>query len=194
MQLKVFWMLVLMLLVVQRNNNMKTELNFFSYLFQDYKANPKNIKARLALFLFRLAQLCRRAQKPVLIFLVPYLIFYRLFVEWILGVELPWNTKVGTGLKLFHGQGLVVNDHSIIGNGCTLRHSTTIGHKELSDGIFSASPTIGNNVDIGSNTAIIGDINIGDNVIIGAGSVVVKDLESNAIYAGNPTRLIKKAS
>lgn len=115
-------------------------------------------------------------------------------MEWILGVELPWNTKVGKGLKLYHGQGLVVNDHSIIGNGCTLRHNTTIGHKELSDGSFSASPVIGNNVDIGSNTAIIGAVRVGDNVIIGAGSVVVKNLESNGIYAGNPARLIRKIS
>lgn len=167
-------------------------MTFISYLFQDYKSNPKNIKARFILFLFRLAQLCRRTPKPVFIFLLPYLIFYRLFVEWILGVELPWNTKVGSGLKLFHGQGLVVNDHTVIGNNCTLRHNTTIGHKELLDGTFSESPIIGNNVDIGSNTAIIGAVTIGDNVIIGAGSVVVKDLEANAIYAGNPAQLIRK--
>jgi len=166
-------------------------MTFISYLLQDYKANPKNIKARFVLFLFRLAQLCRKAPKLILIFLVPYLIFYRLFVEWILGIELPWNTKVGSGLKLFHGQGLVVNDHCVIGSNSTLRHNTTIGHKELSDGTFSMSPIIGDNVDIGSNTAIIGAISIGDNVIIGAGSVVVKDLEANAIYAGNPARLIK---
>ena len=171
-----------------------SSLSFINYLFQDWNANPKNIKARLVLFLFRLAQLCRRTPKPILIFLIPYLLFYRIFVEWILGVELPWNTTVGAGLKLFHGQGLVVNDHSVIGSGCTLRHNTTIGHKELLDGTFSASPIIGNNVDIGSNTAIIGPVVIGDNVIIGAGSVVVKNLESDGIYAGNPTRLIRKIS
>ena len=173
---------------------MNQKLNLFSFIFQDYKANQKNIKARFVLFLFRLAQLCRRTPKPILIFLVPYLIFYRLFVEWILGIELPWNTQVGSGLKLFHGQGLVVNDHSIMGSNCTLRHNTTIGHKELSDGTFSNSPIIGDNVDIGSNSAIIGAVSIGDNVIIGAGSVVVKDLEANAIYAGNPARLIKKVA
>lgn len=164
----------------------------FKYLFQDWRANAHNIKGKLVLFLFRLAQLCRRAPKPLLILLVPYLILYRIVVEWILGIELPWNTTVGSGLKLYHGQALVVNDHSVIGTNCTLRHSTTIGHKELPDGTFSASPIIGNDVDIGSNTAIIGPVIIGDNVIIGAGSVVVKSLEANAIYAGNPVRMIKK--
>lgn len=162
------------------------------YIFQDWQANKSNIKGRLVLVHFRLAQLCRRAPKPLLLLLVPYLVFYRVVFEWILGIELPWNTQIGAGLKLYHGQGLVVNDHSIIGANCTLRHNTTIGHKELENGQFSDSPIIGNNVDIGSNTAIIGAITIGDNVKIGAGSVVVKNLEANGIYAGNPARLIKR--
>lgn len=163
-----------------------------NYLFQDWKANENNIKGRFVLVHFRLAQLCRRTPKPLLLLLIPYLVFYRVMFEWILGIELPWNTQIGAGLKLYHGQGLVVNDHSIIGKNCTLRHNTTIGHKELANGQFSASPIIGDNVDIGSNTAIIGPVTIGDNVKIGAGSVVVKNLESDSIYAGNPARLIKK--
>ncbi|MDP3464762.1 MAG: serine acetyltransferase [Sulfuricurvum sp.] len=163
-----------------------------SYLFQDWKVNKSNIKGRLVLLHFRLAQLCRRAPKPFFYLFIPYLVFYRMVFEWILGIELPWNTQIGSGLKLYHGQGLVVNDHSIIGANCTLRHNTTIGHKELANGEYSASPIIGANVDIGSNSVIIGAIEIGNNVKIGAGSVVVKSLDANGIYAGNPAKLIKK--
>ena len=163
-----------------------------NYIFQDWSNNRGNVKARIVLVLFRLAQVCRLAPKLIMILTIPYLVFYRIIVEWFLGIELPWNTKVGPGLKLFHGQALVVNDHSVIGANCTLRHSTTIGHKELPDGSFSASPVIGDNVDIGPNVAIVGPVTIGDNVIIGAGSIVVKDLPSNGIYAGNPARFIKR--
>ncbi|MBN2816189.1 MAG: serine acetyltransferase [Campylobacterales bacterium] len=162
------------------------------YLLQDWYANKGNIKAQLVLFHFRLAQMFRRAPKPLFYLLIPYLVFYRVVFEWILSIELPWNTQVGSGLKLYHGQGLVVNDHCIIGKNCTLRHNTTIGHKELQKDVFSDSPIIGDNVDIGPNVCIIGPITIGDNVIIGAGSVVVKDLEENMIYAGNPAKIIKK--
>jgi len=165
-----------------------------NYIFQDWSNNRANIKARIVLVLFRLAQVCRRAPTLIMILTIPYLIFYRVIVEWILGIELPRNTRIGSGLKLFHGQALVVNDHSVIGANCTLRHSTTIGHKELSDGSFSVSPVIGDNVDIGSNVAIIGPVTIGDNVVIGAGSVVVKDLPANGIYAGNPAKLIKQTN
>ena len=69
------------------------------------------------------------------------------------------------------------------------RQCTTIGIK--SDEIAGSYPTIGNNVTLGANVVIIGDINIGDNVIIGAGSVVVKDIPSNSIAVGNPAKVIK---
>jgi len=162
------------------------------YLFQDYKQNKSNVKARIVLFHFRLAQLCRKAPKPFFYILIPYLIFYRVIFEWTLGIELPWNTQIGKGLKLYHGQSLVVNDHTIIGENCTLRHNTTIGHKELANGDMSDSPRIGNNVDIGPSVCIIGPVTIGDNVKIGAGTIVVKDLKANSIYAGNPAKLIKE--
>lgn len=165
--------------------------NIYNYIFQDWRVNQNNIKARFILVMFRLAQLLRQLSMPLLIVSMPYLIFYRIFVEWILGVELPWNTQIGHSLKLYHGQSLVINDHTIIGNKCTIRHSTTIGHKVLSDGSFSESPRIGDNVDIGSNVVIIGSVTIGNNAIIGAGCVVVKDIPERAVVVGNPAKIIR---
>lgn len=43
---------------------------------------------------------------------------------------------------------------------------------------------------IGANCIILPNVEIGDNVIIGAGSIVTKDLKSNGVYAGNPTKFI----
>ncbi|MEO6148791.1 MAG: DapH/DapD/GlmU-related protein [Mucilaginibacter sp.] len=166
-------------------------MNLFAYLFQDWKANRKNIKGQLVLFLFRLAQLINRSMFTKIIF-YPYLVFYRLFVEWDLGIELPRKLTAGKGLIIYHGQALVVNQGVIIGDNCVLRNSVTIGHKKLADGTLSNCPRIGNNVDIGANVCIIGDIEIGDNVIIGAGAVVVKDIPANSIAVGNPARVLEK--
>ena len=119
------------------------------------------------------------------------MILYRIIVEWILCVEIPFRTKIGKSLRLYHGQSLVVNNETIIGSNCTLRQSTTIGtNKKLSNGKWNKSPIIGDNVDVGANCIIIGPIVIGDNVIIGAGSVVVKSVESNTKVAGNPAKII----
>ena len=117
---------------------------------------------------------------------------YRFWVEWGWGIELPRKLTIGKGLSLYHGQALVVNKSTIIGENCVLRNSTTIGHKKLADGTISGCPRIGNNVDIGANVCIIGNVTIGDNVIIGAGSVVINDLPSNCIAVGNPARVLEK--
>ena len=59
-------------------------------------------------------------------------------------------------------------------------------------GLEYAKPiTIGNNVWIGANCAILPGVTIGDNVTIGAGSVVNRDIPSNTVAVGNPCRVIK---
>lgn len=166
--------------------------NIIRYLLQDWSENRESSsKSRLILILFRSAQIIGNLPTPLRLFSKIYCNFYILIVEWILGVELPWNTQVGANLKLLHGVGLVVNAQTKIGTNCTLRHSTTIGNKKLRDGSYSGCPQIGNNVDIGSNVVIIGSISIGDNAVIGAGSVVVKDVPSYAVVVGNPAKVIR---
>ncbi|WP_345241499.1 serine acetyltransferase [Nibrella saemangeumensis] len=160
-------------------------------IFQDWKANRGNIKAQLVLAMFRLATLIRN-NKILIVFFFWYLIFYRFFVEWVLGIELPWSLRAGRGLRFQHGQALVVHGDSIIGENCGLKHSTTIGNRMNPDGSISRAPRLGNNVDIGAHVCIIGDIEIGDNVIIGAGSIVVKSVPSNSIVVGNPARVIRE--
>lgn len=166
-------------------------MNFFAYLFQDRQANRKNFKAQLVLFMFRLVQLINRSMVLKVVFIL-YLLWYRYWVDWVWGIELPRKLTVGKGLSLYHGHALVVNQGVVIGDNCVLRNSTTIGHKKLADGSFTKCPVIGNNVDIGANVCIIGDITIGDNVIIGAGSVVTKSFPSNCIIVGNPARILEK--
>src|ERR1700761_5447621 len=166
-------------------------MNPFAYVFQDWGANRQNFKGQLVLFMFRLAQLINKTTITKIIF-YPYLLWYRYVVDWVWGIELPRKLTVGKGLSLFHGHALVVNQGVVIGSNCTLRNSTTIGHRKLPDGTFSACPRIGNNVDIGANVCIIGDVVIGDNVIIGAGAVVTKNIPADCVVVGNPARILEK--
>lgn len=161
------------------------------YLFQDWKNNPRNIKGRLIMIGYRFSNLASR-NRLLFVILIPQLVIYRVVVEWLLGVELPYKTTIKGGLTLYHGQALVINDGTVIGSNCTLRHSTTIGTKQFQDGTYSKCPVIGDNVDIGSNVCIIGDITIGDNVKIGAGSVLVKDVPAGCTVVGNPARILPK--
>lgn len=164
-------------------------MNFFAYIFQDWRANRGNVKARIVLLMFRLVNAINKYMVLKVLFFW-YLMLYRFFVEWVLGVELPRKLTAGRNLVFYHGQGLVVNFGTIIGDNCVLRNGVTIGHKKLADGTHSSCPRIGNNVDIGANVCIIGDITIGDNVVIGAGAVVVKSIPANSVAVGNPARVL----
>src|SRR5438105_3560089 len=95
------------------------------FVLQDWRANSGNVKARVVLAMFRFAQRLRGPKsQPIRVWALPYLVLYRVLVEWILGIEIPWNTRIGPGLRVFHGQALIINDGSVIGRDCTLRHST----------------------------------------------------------------------
>lgn len=97
--------------------------------------------------------------------------------------------NIGFGFYAAHPFATILNARRI-GNNFSCRQCTTIGNKI--DGRNDLIPIIGDNVTIGANVVIIANISIGDNVTIGAGSVVVKDIPSNCVAAGNPTKIIRK--
>jgi putative colanic acid biosynthesis acetyltransferase WcaB len=161
------------------------------YLLQDYAQNKHKRRLRLLLVFFRLAQLIEKYKKNRwLAWLVVYSIFYRIFSEWFLGIELRPGTKVGRGLVIDHGYSLVVNQETTIGRNVRLRHGVTIGCKVQKDGSQGPSPILGDWVDIGAGAIILGGITLGDCVKVGAGSVVVNDVPPGVTVAGNPARPI----
>lgn len=97
--------------------------------------------------------------------------------------------QIEGGFYAVHAYSTIINAKSI-GKNFTCRNCTTIGNKI--DGRNDLVPIIGDNVVLGSNVVIIGDVNIGNNVIIGAGAVVVKDIPDNCVVVGNPMRILNK--
>ena len=125
------------------------------------------------------------------------LFYYRIgnssvFIKWLFPAESTFmiskSTKIDSDVYIAHPYATVINAKSI-GKHLSIRQCTTIGNKI--DGRNDLVPIIGDNVTIGANVVIIGDVKIGNNVTIGAGSVVVKDIPDNCIIAGNPCRIIK---
>ena len=100
------------------------------------------------------------------------------------GIEIHPGAKIGKGLFIDHGTGVVIGETAIIGDNVTLFHGVTLGGTGKEKG--KRHPTIGNNVFIGTGAKLLGNITIGDNVKIGANAVVLKDVPSNTTVVGVP--------
>ena len=132
--------------------------------------------------IYRLSRKCYEKNIP----LIPKIL--KLFIRIFFSATIPYQANIGYGTKFPHaGQGVVVNEKSVIGKNCIIGAGTIIGGKGGSNG----APQIGDNVTLGANCCVIGEIKIGNNSIVGAGAVVTKNFESNVVIAGNPAKIIK---
>jgi serine O-acetyltransferase len=104
------------------------------------------------------------------------------------GIEIHPAAQLGKGVFIDHGMGVVIGETAQVGDGCTIYQGVTLGGTSLSHG--KRHPTLGKNVTVGVNAAVLGAITVGDNSKIGGGSVVVKDVPPNATVVGVPARLV----
>ena len=98
--------------------------------------------------------------------------------------KIPSFMSLGGGCLVHHPYSTVLHAEKI-GDNFSCAHCTTLG---MGNG---GKPVVGDNVSLGANVIIIGNVHIGNNVTIGAGSVVVKDIPDDCIAVGNPARVIK---
>jgi len=108
--------------------------------------------------------------------------------RWLTGIEIHPGAKIGKGVFIDHGAGVVIGETAIVGDNVTLYQGVTLGGTGKEKG--KRHPTVGNNVVIGAGAIILGNITIGDNSRIGAGSVVVKSVPPNATAVGVPARVV----
>ncbi|MGG7078286.1 serine O-acetyltransferase EpsC [Clostridium sardiniense] len=106
------------------------------------------------------------------------------------GIEIHPGAKIGRGLFIDHGMGVVIGETAEVGNDVTIYHGVTLGGTGKDKG--KRHPTIGNNVIIGAGAKVLGPITIEDNVKIGANSVVLKDVLINSTAVGIPAKVLKK--
>ena len=103
------------------------------------------------------------------------------------GIEIHPAAKLGPGLFIDHGMGVVIGETAEVGENVTLLQGVTLGGTSLKR--EKRHPTLGNNVVVGAGAKIIGAFKIGDGSRIGAGSVVVREVPTNAVVVGVPGRV-----
>lgn len=105
------------------------------------------------------------------------------------GIEIHPGAQIGKRFFIDHGMGVVIGETTIVGDDVLLYKGVVLGGTSLE--AKKRHPTIGNNVVIGTNAIVLGDIEIGDDCKIGAGSVVTKPAPPNSTIVGIPGRTLE---
>jgi serine O-acetyltransferase len=100
------------------------------------------------------------------------------------GIEIHPSARIGEGLFIDHGAGVVIGETAEIGHNVTLYQGVTLGGTGFATG--KRHPTVQDNVTIGSGAKLLGPITIGHGAKIGANSVVITDVPPNCTVVGNP--------
>jgi serine O-acetyltransferase len=100
------------------------------------------------------------------------------------GVEIHPAARIGRGLFIDHGAGVVIGETAEVGDDVTIYQGVTLGGTGFARG--KRHPTVGNEVMIGAGSALLGPIVIGERAKIGANSVVIHDVPPNSTVVGNP--------
>jgi serine O-acetyltransferase len=131
-----------------------------------------------ALLAYRVAHALMLARVPLL----PRLL--SLLTRAFTGIEIHPAARVGQGLFIDHGAGVVIGETAEIGDNVTLYQGVTLGGTGFATG--KRHPTVQDNVTIGSGAKLLGPITIGHGAKIGANSVVITDVPPNCTVVGNP--------
>jgi len=131
-----------------------------------------------ALLAYRVAHALTEADVPLL----PRLI--SLLTRALTGIEIHPAARIGEGLFIDHGVGVVIGETAEIGRDVTLYQGVTLGGTGFATG--KRHPTVQDNVTIGSGAKLLGPITIGHGAKIGANSVVITDVPPNSTVVGNP--------
>jgi serine O-acetyltransferase len=107
--------------------------------------------------------------------------------RFVTGIEIHPAAKLGPGLFIDHGMGIVIGETAEVGANVSLLQGVTLGGTSTKR--EKRHPTLGNNVTVGAGAKIIGGFTIGDGSRIGAGSVVVREVPPNCVVVGVPGRI-----
>ncbi len=110
-------------------------------------------------------------------------------VRFFTGIEIHPGAKIGKGVFIDHGMGVIIGETAEVGDNCTIYQNVTLGGTGKDVG--KRHPTIGSNVMIGSGAKVLGPFKVGDNSKIAANAVVLSEVPPNSTCVGVPARLVK---
>ena len=106
------------------------------------------------------------------------------FSRFLTGIEIHPAAEIGRRLFIDHGAGVVIGETAEIGDDVHMHHGCTLGGNDPRP--VKRHPTVENEVVVGANATLVGDITVGEGAAIGAGAVVVDDVAPGETMVGVP--------
>ena len=110
------------------------------------------------------------------------------FSRFLTGIEIHPGAKIGQGVFIDHGAGVVIGQTAVVSNNVTIYQGVTLGGTGKDKGA-KRHPTIGCGVMISAGAKVLGNITIGQGSKIGANAVVLIDIPPNATAVGVPAKI-----
>ena len=105
------------------------------------------------------------------------------------GIEIHPGAKIGKGLFIDHGMGVVIGETAEIGDNCTLYQGVTLGGTGKDSG--TRHPTLGDDVRVGAGAQGLGPFKIGSGAKVASGAVVLEEIPENSTAVGIPARVVR---
>ena len=106
------------------------------------------------------------------------------------GIQIPPGAKIGKGLLIDHGMGVVIGETAEIGDNCTIYQGVTLGGTGKDVG--KRHPTLGDNVMVGAGAKILGPVKVGSGSKIAANAVVLNAVPENSTAVGIPAKVVRR--
>lgn len=116
-----------------------------------------------------------------------------LVARWITGIEIHPGARVGGGVFIDHGMGVVIGQTAVVEDGVTLFQGVTLGATGHEKG-SKRHPTVRRGAFIGCGARILGDVVVGENARVGAGAIVVEDVPPDTTVVGFPAFVIRQGN
>lgn len=111
--------------------------------------------------------------------------------RFITGIEIHPGAKIGHGVLIDHGSGVVIGETAEVGDNCTIFQGVTLGGTGKEKG--KRHPTLGKGVMVGSGAKVLGPFTIGDGAKIASNAVVLQPIPPDATAVGVPARVVRVA-
>ncbi len=115
--------------------------------------------------------------------------FIGMISRWLTGIEIHPGARLGQGVFIDHGMGVVIGETTEIGNHCTIYQGVTLGGTSLVKG-SKRHPTLESRVVVGAGAKVLGPFTVGEGAKIGSNAVVVKAVPQGATVIGIPARIV----